>query len=492
MSRFRVWLVSLLALLFVVPAARALPTVASDNVGDLLLFPFFYADSGIETKIRVVNTSCPSWGVIAKVVIRSSACSEEMRDFLIVLSPCDVWTGTIKVNEKGDVVLVSTDDSVIVPGTATTASEDNPFVVSLKKPKNPDDTNNFGYIEVIALAKVNWNWRNPATQQTFRSIANANGVTDLHVFAWKLYNAFNSRVYSGLAYCGAGTGNVNNDSFTGLILPISYTGGYDVNCDGTDDVAATPRLNSLYGTAEVTIPGGYAAYTATAVRDFVLLGLTAAQLTDTNNMRFCAYNLSARVYNLWLNGGYKVAAAVDTPLNYAGCIDDLDNALMKQFVYTPYYDPDDDDSCGSFVMLFFPTMQSRYAYNNAVDKYTCMPNPFSSLIWQSIWTSVLKGTIGIGITSYDNSEHPVACELSPCALKPKELYFIDEIEDIFDPYAFSEGWMTLSMPTSRFSIGESGYLVYYGLPVVPFVGMYNDQGVTFFEAGHMDGEMSVQ
>ena len=473
------------------------PIVNREGRGDLLLFPFFYTDSSVKTKIRVVNVNS-DWGIVAKVVLRSSKCSEELRDFLIYLSPNDVWTAEILL-ENGKVVLKSTDDSVVVPANHKVASESNPFVVTLRKPANPDDVNNFGYLEVMALAKVNWNWSDGS--KTFQAIARKNGFDSLHEFMYYLYNPSDPYLYRSLAYCPGANGRLGPTFITGLIVPFAYDdltvddAWYDVNCDGNPDDVVFPMRAPLYGTAEVVIPGGYAAYRAVAVDGFVALG-TELKVCDSEEypcrVTFAEThrNPSEGVFS------YKVGAAIDTPLNYVGLVDMLDAALLKREIHVPYYDPDDNDSCGSFTILFSPTMQTRYGYERSIDKHVCVTQPnITSTIWTHVWNDVLAGTLGIAVHSFDNSEHHVSCEFSPCLMKPYELYYVGPVEDIFDPYAYSEGWIKLLLPRVRFESvqeydcdegkcapeGDPKKVLVGGLPVIPLAGFYNSEGVTFIE-----------
>ncbi|WP_374347209.1 hypothetical protein [Chitinimonas sp.] len=82
------------------------------NTGDLLLAPVFNAGQGWNTEIKVVNTST-TLSTVAKVVYYDQKTSAELLDFLIYLSPGDVWTGnTTCLNATcGSVGVVSTDDS---------------------------------------------------------------------------------------------------------------------------------------------------------------------------------------------------------------------------------------------------------------------------------------------------------------------------------------------------------------------------------------------
>ncbi len=102
-------------LLSSVAAATMLTTasvakIATDGTGELLIAPAFYADQGFSTKLKVLNTSLNK-SYIYRVAVREYVSSQEF-DFIITLSPSDVWSGEIKPCGDGTgVCLVSTDDS---------------------------------------------------------------------------------------------------------------------------------------------------------------------------------------------------------------------------------------------------------------------------------------------------------------------------------------------------------------------------------------------
>ena len=141
--------------------------VAPNGKGDLLIFPWYFAyPGGYTTKITVTNTS-NSQSVVAKVVYRTFNWSYEVLDHLIILSPNDVWTGTL-INVNGVARLQSTDDSILRRQPSGLAVDEDfgnfpPYVdVPLMPPGCPAlaappanysaDENTMGYIEVIEAA----------------------------------------------------------------------------------------------------------------------------------------------------------------------------------------------------------------------------------------------------------------------------------------------------------------------------------------------------
>jgi len=92
--------------------------VAPNSQGNLVVFsPVIGLDGGWETKIVVTNTS-ETESAVAKVVFRDGFYSQELLDFLIYLSPRDVWWGKISYGANG-VRVYSTDGS----GPSSTAGQ---------------------------------------------------------------------------------------------------------------------------------------------------------------------------------------------------------------------------------------------------------------------------------------------------------------------------------------------------------------------------------
>ncbi len=148
---FKKTVISTVAAAAVATSAFAAVTVNQDGKGEYLNFPAYYATTdGWSTNLRVVNTNT-THAVVAKVVIREYATSQELLDFPIYLSPGDVWTADlVNAGAANSVKIVSTDDSGPVPG----AGMDQPLFD--KGPKGPGAGNNisYGYVEVLTLGKM--------------------------------------------------------------------------------------------------------------------------------------------------------------------------------------------------------------------------------------------------------------------------------------------------------------------------------------------------
>jgi len=112
---------------------------SKNMVGDALIFPFYLAVDTWKTNLRVVNTSNDHC-VVAKVVFREGTYSCEARDFLIYLTPNDVWTADV-VDVNGVIHIQSTDES----------GPENPMDVAMGIPCNGGPTG-LGYVEVYQSA----------------------------------------------------------------------------------------------------------------------------------------------------------------------------------------------------------------------------------------------------------------------------------------------------------------------------------------------------
>lgn len=135
-------------------------SLAPNGQGDVLIYPLFVATDGWQSTVSVINTSDQS--VVAKVVFRSYAFSQELMDFLIYLSPKDMWVGTIKngVTDKSGAIgigVYSVDSSALYDSGVDPATMPDPFArdeVGKKLEKlfvKPvcGDLNTMGYITVV-------------------------------------------------------------------------------------------------------------------------------------------------------------------------------------------------------------------------------------------------------------------------------------------------------------------------------------------------------
>lgn len=126
-----------------------------DGVGDLLIAPAYFIGGGMSTDIKVINTS-PTQSVVAKVVFRHPVTSAETLDFLIYLSPSDVWSGKVScaaADANGNCsksVVSSFDDSMQLDGSTSFGSKTTEAtIVSELATTGRVALPNQGYFEVV-------------------------------------------------------------------------------------------------------------------------------------------------------------------------------------------------------------------------------------------------------------------------------------------------------------------------------------------------------
>jgi hypothetical protein len=87
-----------------------------DGLGEVLIYPFYTVNNGLDTLLSVVNTTADVKAV--KVRFVESKNSREVLDFNLYLSPFDVWTGVITDPDgdlEGPAAIATSDQSCTVP-----------------------------------------------------------------------------------------------------------------------------------------------------------------------------------------------------------------------------------------------------------------------------------------------------------------------------------------------------------------------------------------
>lgn len=90
-----------------VPSAQAV-NLATDGLGQVLIFPYYTTRAGWNTLFNITNTS--NEVVVVKVRFHEGFNSRDAFDFNVILSPKDVWNGTL-ANGTGNVPSFSTSDT---------------------------------------------------------------------------------------------------------------------------------------------------------------------------------------------------------------------------------------------------------------------------------------------------------------------------------------------------------------------------------------------
>jgi hypothetical protein len=123
-----------------------------NNLGQVLLSPLYItAGDGLNSEITVVNVRTDA-AVKAKVVFRDGAKSREVLDFILYLTPGDVWRG--KVTGPTDAAVLESADDSILHNNGDFASEDNPVVQPFFDAQGTVANNGLGHFEVIGAYSI--------------------------------------------------------------------------------------------------------------------------------------------------------------------------------------------------------------------------------------------------------------------------------------------------------------------------------------------------
>jgi hypothetical protein len=94
-------------------AASAFATndVQNDNVGNYLVTPMFSTVGGFKSEMRLINTQADK-AYVVKVVTRENVCSTEKNDFIVYLSPGDVFDMSIAASGDSDINIMAEAENV--------------------------------------------------------------------------------------------------------------------------------------------------------------------------------------------------------------------------------------------------------------------------------------------------------------------------------------------------------------------------------------------
>ncbi|MEB8430928.1 hypothetical protein OO007_01730 [Cocleimonas sp. KMM 6892] len=129
---------------------NATAAVDANALGDLALVPYYTVRDNFVTGVHIINTSDQTQ--VVKMRLRRGSDSADALDFNIIMSPYDVWVGTI--NDDDDALgITSTDNTCTAPVANGTDSLGRPKFVApaIFAANNAADE---GYLEVIGMAQA--------------------------------------------------------------------------------------------------------------------------------------------------------------------------------------------------------------------------------------------------------------------------------------------------------------------------------------------------
>lgn len=407
-------------ILSTVAAAAVLTTgaMAADisDKGNYLVSPIFFAtDGGYTTDVKVYNTRNDK-AVIAKVVIREAKCSQELKDFLIFLSPGDAFEATISVVD-GNVVVTSTDDSVdtgtYADGGKTTTSAAallkagvklldgsrfaNTKVYNLGSTTQKGTINaNAGYVEVFSLIEIeptkldtSWEVKTPLAKSKmvafYDTVSKAqekkNEYSDTTKYTYAIAPTTLGNTEGGMIYGTRAKNfvnfvpvpNSNYNTYMGLLdaqvtkYDIDAILATDVGADGTAGTADDKADGYINQIDPNLLTGTLTVKNATSGKEAAMTTTMYAQnLTGLTNRIFGERQVETN-YMRVLSGDYQSA---NTALR------DLTNQNRTNNIYIPY----EADKPSLLNTLFIAKNQSNYKctfdttdYTKAVSKATRRP-----------------------------------------------------------------------------------------------------------------------
>jgi hypothetical protein len=405
--------------------------VAADGTGQVLLAPVYIVDvKGSPqgpTYIRVINTS-PDHAVKARIGFRSQVNSTEVLDFILYLSPRDVWRGMV-VNVNGQAYVKSTDDSIRnLPNADSFASiEGTPanvkmFDVALAA----DDNNEMGHFDIIAAYSVKGTVQTPKGSVTIKQGMSKFDLAKIFDTPLGSVAVANSLLALNNADCPAGA------TTTCMIR--------------TDEPASV----QLRGEVSMVLLGERYNYI-----------MTALDADDKGNVISNPFFDVEVTFGLNLGGDFP-GAGLDNIL-------DIETALAAKSYGATYQNGDG----ASVVFVTFPT---KYRH---LRSDVCQIGKI-----EGEWTRPFNatGSMGYTISQFDNQEHGVGNTVEPptsvsgdiAATPSAGTAITPEVEWFSPAWKFESGWYSLNM-------NERTGCPYSGAPAIVYTMTLRDSSSEFFQ-----------
>jgi len=252
--------------------------VANNNVGQLLLAPVYVANGNMSTDITVVNNRTDA-AVKAKVVFRSHEKSKELRDFIIYLTPGDVWRGTVALGSDNLAHIQSTDDSMLQSISGTTNVWANQTAVDKEfasaRLTTTTDSTTMGHVEVIGVVAAAGSYTvGSSTITVTRGMSkdNLKTIFDAHTSGTvgtetdytictpsQIASAGNANAVSAISPCslqisGEVTVKDSNGRATMMMTALENVSVATTNSEPTDYVITNPAYNAtISATSEIGV-----------------------------------------------------------------------------------------------------------------------------------------------------------------------------------------------------------------------------------------------
>ena len=125
-----------------------------EGIGHIVVVPYYSAASGNDTYLSITNTDMRN-GKAVKVRFRGASNSDDVFDFTLLMSPGDVWTGTVtKDATSGKAKLLTKDKSCTIPnaidGSTFVTGRLAPYQAAADQAKETLE----GYVEILNMADI--------------------------------------------------------------------------------------------------------------------------------------------------------------------------------------------------------------------------------------------------------------------------------------------------------------------------------------------------
>ena len=132
--------------------------VSNTNAGDLAIVPYYTANSDFVSGVHITNRTAATQ--IVKFRMHRGSDSDDAIDFIIGLSPHDMFTGYIDLDSSGRVRFNTGDNSCTAPMNVSGAL----FPSDLSGANTTDAADNEGYITIIGMGQAQDELQNVAQQ----------------------------------------------------------------------------------------------------------------------------------------------------------------------------------------------------------------------------------------------------------------------------------------------------------------------------------------
>ncbi|MHB9021044.1 MAG: hypothetical protein ACYC3A_04375 [Halothiobacillus sp.] len=411
--------------------------INSQGTGQVLLYPYYTANSGNDTYVQVTNTSAV--GKVVKVRFVESKNSQEVLDFNLYLSPHDVWAGAVTATANG-AKLVTQDNSCTVGAIPKPAGQ--PFV-NFQYTGDSDNTigrTREGHIELIGMSDI------VPGSPIAAAITHVNGVPP---------------------NCGYVANDANNTTANGLTTPTGGLYGYAhlVNvAQGTDSVYDATAVANVSAASIYSTPGTITPNLSTAMTTDPILFNSNTGTTTTFSLAGFPATPSASV-----NAFSSMFMTRD---------------LMNDYVVDPAI------NAGTDWVVTFPT-KNFYVNNGMANATTANPaTPPFKAGWN---TSTSQACEPVSLRYYDREEQSVVnnVQFSPAPTIAGNALCYEANVISFNgtnvlgsshalnlPVNYTSGWMDMQFnaPSQAMTTGNTQYPTLSGLPAVGFADIKFSNG----------------